>query len=104
MKDITNKVGHEKRQRQIDHGRKREARASENPANSHASKPQLARMLGKVAGVALILLPEFLSLHRVWGISPPFVPGLPVGVFGPGCGGGAGLSVLFMSFFSLANV
>lgn len=56
-------------------------------------------MLGKVAGVALILLPEFLSLHRVWGISPPFVPGLPVGVFGPGCGGGAGLSVLFMSFF-----
>ena len=47
-------------------------------------------MLGKVAGVALILLPEFLGLHRVWGMSPVLVPGLPVGVLGDGCGGGGG--------------
>ncbi len=47
-------------------------------------------MLGEVAGVALILLPEFLGLHRVWGMSPVLVPGLPVGVLGDGCGGGGG--------------
>jgi hypothetical protein len=104
MKNIANKVGHEEYQRPIDHGRKREAGAAENPAYSHASKTQLARMLGKVAGVTLILLPEFLGLHRVWGMSPVLVPGFPVGVLGVGCGAGCGGgSVLFMSFY-LANI
>ena len=44
-------------------------------------------MLSEVSRVALVLLPKFLGLHRVLGISPVRVPGLPVGVLGDGCGG-----------------
>lgn len=90
MKDIGNKVDHKENQCPVDHWRKRKIRTPEDPANGNASKTQLTRMLGEITGIALILLPEFLGLHLVWGIFPVRVPGFPVGELGDGLGGGGG--------------
>ncbi len=102
MENITNKVGNEKDQCHVDHGRKRKTGTAEEPANSDTRKAQLPRMFSKIAGVTLILTPKIFGLHRILRPVPSSrVPGFPVGVVGVGFGCGV---CGFVGILFLANV
>ena len=95
MKNIANKVSHEKEQGDVDQKRKCEILTLENPTDRSPSKTKLPSVLGNVTRVMLILLPKFSTCHRVFLSSRPglLVPGLFVGTV-PGGGSFLGLGVL----------